>query len=69
MKNKKKKKFKSISFKVTYAQRKSLENYCRANNTTAVKLIKKAMHKYLNNYNEIDKIKPKVLPNQLNLFD
>lgn len=63
------KKFKTISFKITYSQRKSLDNYCKANNTTPVKLIKKAMHKYLTNYNEIEKVKPVALPNQLNLFD
>ncbi len=63
------KKFKTISFKITYSQRKSLENFCKANNTTPVKLIKKAMHKYLHNYTEVEKITPQVLPNQLNLFD
>jgi hypothetical protein len=50
-KNKKRKiKFKEVKFKLSEKQYRSLTNYCKARKTTIIKLIKKSIDKYANNY-------------------
>ena len=54
VKKKKKKtvKYKSITFKLSSTQRKSLENYCKARKTTPTKLMKKLLKPFLQNYSK-----------------
>jgi hypothetical protein len=50
-KSKKRKiKFKEVKFKLSEKQYRSLTNYCKARKTTIIKLIKKSIDKYANNY-------------------
>jgi hypothetical protein len=42
--------FKIVSFKVSAKQKRSLLNYCKARGTTPIKLIKKNIQKYLDNF-------------------
>ncbi|MDO9511582.1 MAG: hypothetical protein Q7J34_07480 [Bacteroidales bacterium] len=59
--------FKTISFKITARQRRSLENYCRIHNTTPIKVIKQRMDPFLSKFVEMSDRKP-VVVNQLDLF-
>ncbi len=47
---KRKTKFKEVKFKLSEKQYRSLTNYCKARKTTIIKLIKKSIDKYANNY-------------------
>jgi hypothetical protein len=52
-KRKKKRKvvrFKTVQFKISARQKRSLRNYCKARGTTPIKLIKKSIQKYLDNF-------------------
>lgn len=66
---KKRKKFKTVEFKLSYRQMKSLRNYCRARKTTPTKLIKKSIRHYTENFSLEVPEKYHVRPNQLDLFN
>ncbi len=62
-------KFKTITFKVTARQKRSLMNFCRSRRTTPTKLIKKAIRPMLENYGGLKKSAvQQVAVNQLELF-
>jgi hypothetical protein len=64
----KKRKFKTISIKLSSKQNRSLLNYCEARNTTPVKLIKKNIARYLNGFDKEVPAKYHVSDRQLDLF-
>lgn len=68
IKKRKKPKFKTISFKLTESQFRSLSNYCTARKTTPVKLIKKNIERYTTAYVKEVPMQYYVTENQLNLF-
>jgi len=61
--------FKTVSFKLTVRQRKSLRNYCKARKTTPTKLIKKMIRPYINNYAVNIPEEYFITENQLDLFE
>ncbi|OQX72986.1 MAG: hypothetical protein B6D64_14490 [Bacteroidetes bacterium 4484_276] len=61
-------KYKTIAFKITARQKKSLEANCKARKTTPLKLIKKSIQHYLSLKKE-DRPPDYVTSNQLDLFD
>jgi len=61
--------FKTVSFKLTVRQKKSLKNYCKARKTTPIKLIKKVMRKYIENFAVSVPDEYYVTENQLDLFE
>ena len=61
--------FKTIFFKLSVKQRKSLRNYCKARRTTPTKLIKKMINPYINNYAESLPEEYYITENQLDLFE
>ncbi len=65
----KKHKFKVVSFKLSAKQMKSLKNYCQARKTTPVKLIKKSIRYYTDNFSEEVPRKYYATSNQLDIFD
>ena len=69
-KKKKKKtiKYKSITFKLSSTQKKSLENYCTARKTTPTKLLKKLLKPFLQSYSEKVPEEYYVSERQLDLF-
>jgi hypothetical protein len=69
-KKKKKKtiKYKSVTFKISSTQKKSLENYCKARKTTPTKLLKKLLKPFLQNYSEKVPEEYHVSERQLDLF-
>ncbi len=68
-KRRKKRKFKSVEFKLSARQMKSLKNYCAARKTTPTKLIKMRIRDYTENFSkEVDK-KYYATSNQLTMFD
>ena len=71
MRKKKKKviKYKTVTFKLSAKQMKSLKNYCRARKTTPTKLIKKSIRYYIDNFAERVPEKYHVSNNQLDLFE
>ncbi|MDP2723575.1 MAG: hypothetical protein Q8O72_12535 [Bacteroidales bacterium] len=66
---KRKKKFKSLSIKLSARQMRSLLNYCEARKTTPNKLIKNKIKYYTEGFDK--KVPPKFYTqhNQLDLFD
>lgn len=71
MRKKKRKpiKYKSVTFKLSAKQMKSLRNYCRARKTTPTKLIKQRIRYYTENFSKQVPEKYFVTHNQLDLFD
>jgi hypothetical protein len=71
MRKKRKKviKYKTVTFKLSAKQMKSLKNYCRARKTTPTKLIKKSIRYYIDNFAESVPEKYHVSHNQLDLFE
>jgi len=67
-KKRRKPKFKTITFKLTEKQFRSLSNYCTARKTTPVKLIKKSIERYTTTYAKEVPQQYYVTENQLNLF-
>ena len=65
----KKPKFKTVSFKLSAKQMKSLKNYCRARKTTPTKLIKKSIRYYIENFSEEVPQKYYATANQLDIFE
>jgi len=66
---KKKNSFKTVRFKLSAKQMKSLKNYCKARKTTPVKLIKKSIRYYTENFSEEVPPKYYVTANQLDIFE
>ncbi len=64
----KKRRYKTLTLKLTAKQSRSLQNYCDARNTTPIKLIKKNIGKYLNGFEKEVPEKYLVSVNQLDLF-
>ena len=64
----KRKKYKTISFKLSPRQMKSLKNYCKARKTTPIKLIKKNIRTYIESYADHVPDKYYVSHNQLEIF-
>ena len=71
MRKRKKKviKYKTVTFKLSAKQMKSLRNYCSARKTTPTKLIKKSIRYYIDNFAEHVPEKYHVSHNQLDLFE
>lgn len=67
-KKQKKQKYKTISLKLGSRQSRSFQNYCKARNTTPIKLIKKSIARYLNGYEHGVPEKYFVSEKQLDLF-
>lgn len=67
-KNRKPIKYKTVAFKLSAKQMKSLRNYCRARKTTPTKLIKKRIRYYTENFSHQVPEKYYVTHNQLDLF-
>lgn len=65
---KRRKKYKSVTFKLSARQMKSLENYCKARRTTPTKLIKKSIRGYIEHFATEVPEKYHVSHNQLDLF-
>ena len=65
----KKKKFKKLTFMLSERQMKSLNNYCDARQTTPIKLIKKSIRTYIENFDRSVPDKYHVQHNQLDLFN
>jgi hypothetical protein len=66
---KKKVRFKTISFKLTSNQNKSLQNYCKARKTTPTKLIKKMIRSYISGYSKVVPEAFYFTENQLDMFE
>lgn len=62
------KKYKTITFKLSPRQMKSLKNYCKARKTTPIKLIKKNIRTYIESYADHVPEKYYVTHNQLEIF-
>ena len=62
-------KYKTIVFKVTAGQKKSLLNFCRSRRTTPNKMIKKVLRPLLTNYSELEVNTHHVSVKQLQLFE
>jgi len=65
----KKPKYKTVSFKLSAKQMKSLRNYCRARKTTPTKLIKKSIRYYTENFAQEVPQKYYATANQLDIFE
>ncbi len=65
----KKVKFKTVAFKLSARQKRSLLNYCEARKTTPNKLIKKAIRRYIEFYASEVPAEYFVTENQLALFE
>lgn len=73
MANKRKKKkrstvYKSITFKLTKRQKKSLEAYCADHNIGMLRMIKKSIQQYLNRPDDEKYPADHISENQLDLF-
>ncbi len=64
----KRKKYKTITFKLSARQMKSLKNYCRARKTTPIKLIKKSIRTYTESFADHVPEKYFATHNQLDIF-
>jgi hypothetical protein len=68
-KKRKKVKFKTVTFKLSAGQKRSLINYCDARKTTPNKLIKKAIRRYIEFYASEVPTEFFVTEKQLDLFE
>lgn len=64
----KKRKFKTVTFKLTERQKKSLDKYSKARNTTPLKLIKKSIETFISLPPDVPPPKIQTTENQLDLF-
>jgi len=62
-------KYKTITFKVTAGQKKSLLNFCKSRRTTPNKVIKKVLQPLLTNYGSLEVNTNHDMVKQLQLFD
>lgn len=67
-KSKRKVKYRTITFKVTDRQKRSLLNFCKSRHTTPNKMIKKVLNPLLNNYAALEVNTQQISVNQLQLF-
>jgi hypothetical protein len=65
----KRRKFKTISFKLSHRQALSLANYSKLNNTSPIKVLKNRIQDCLNDYANHKTEKTKSAKNQLELFN
>lgn len=68
-KKRKKVRYSEIRIRLSYKQKRSLLNYCRARKTTPNKLIKKMIRKYISHFADDVPEEYYITPNQLDLFD
>ncbi len=68
-KRRKKPKYRKVTFKLSSRQKKSLLNYCEARRTTPVKLIKKMIRPYIENYTREVPEEYYITENQLSMFE
>lgn len=68
MRKHRKTQYKTISFKLSKRQMKSLKNYCRARKTTPIKLIKRNIRNYIELYADSVPEKYYTTHNQLEMF-
>ena len=68
-KRRKKVRYSKLTFNLSIKQKKSLENYCRARQTTPTKLIKKSIKRYINGFDKTVPDEYYVTENQLKLFE
>ncbi len=61
-------KYRTITFKVTDRQKRSLLNFCKSRHTTPNKMIKKVLNPLLNNYAALEVNTQQISVNQLQLF-
>ncbi len=61
-------KYRTITFKVTDRQKRSLVNFCKSRRTTPNKMIKKVLNPLLNNYAALEVNTQQISVNQLQLF-
>lgn len=61
-------KYRTITFKVTDRQKRSLLNFCKSRHTTPNKMIKKVLNPLLNNYASLEVNTQQISVNQLQLF-
>lgn len=61
-------KFKTITFKLTERQKKSLDKYSKARNTTPLKLIKRAIDVFISLPDDVPPPPAPTTENQLDLF-
>ena len=64
----KKHKYKAITFRLSERQNHSLMKYCKACNTTPIKVIKRNLEKYLGSYDYTVQPESYVSERQLDLF-
>lgn len=64
----KKRKFKTVTFKLTERQKKSLDKYSRARNTTPLKLIKRSIETFTSLPDDVPPPQAPTSKNQLDLF-
>lgn len=71
MKRRRARKYKPISFKFTTQQKRRVDAFCKKNNTSAIRMYKKAIMLYLTNngYPERYEPEPEVIANQMSIFD
>lgn len=62
-------KFKTVTFKLSEGQYRSLRNYCKARRTTPIKLIKRNIERFITAYEYDVPVELYVTENQLNLFE
>lgn len=64
-------KFRSVTFKFTYQQKRRVDAYCKTHNTSAIRMYKKAIMLYLTNNGYPEKYEPEqiIVPNQMSIFD
>ena len=65
---KRKKVYKTLKFKLSKKQFTSLQNYCKARQTTPTKLIKKSIKYYTENFSEVVPPRFYATANQLDMF-
>ena len=65
----KKTRYTKITLKLTSRQKRSLQNYCQARQTTPNKLIKKAIRRYINGFDKTVPSEYYATENQLDLFE
>ncbi len=61
--------YRTITFKLTARQKRSLWNYCKARKTTPTKLIKKMIRPYIENYDSKVPEELYVTETQLDMFE
>ncbi|MDD4141438.1 MAG: hypothetical protein PHR20_01405 [Bacteroidales bacterium] len=69
MSKKRKKPYKTVAFKLSPRQYRSLLNYCRFRRSTPIKVVKKAIVKYIECYSDEPSYESYITENQIDLFE